>query len=91
MHSPIINFRNLFNRERIRIATELRQVQGLMPLLMKQRNGQAWTQEDRAQLRRYFRQVFAVLPYLVMLVLPAAPITLPLLAWWLDQRRAKRN
>ncbi|TAJ32000.1 MAG: hypothetical protein EPO64_01965 [Nitrospirae bacterium] len=91
MRNAIAGFRNLFNRERTRVAAELRQIQGLMPLLMKQRNGQPWTSEDRARLRTYLRQLFAVTPYLVALVLPAAPVTLPLLAWWVDQRRTRRG
>jgi hypothetical protein len=27
----------------------------------------------------------------VVVVLPGAPLTLPLLAWWLDRRRQKRR
>ena len=41
---------NLAERERRRIIAELVQVRGLMPLLMKPRNGQKWTTEDRREL-----------------------------------------
>lgn len=82
--------RDLERRERARIVAEVVQVRGLMPLLMKPRNGQRWTREDRAQIRSHVRRLADVSPYLVVLVLPAAPVTLPLLAWWLDQRRQRR-
>ena len=62
-----------------------------MPLLMKPRNGQRWTREDKAQIRRHLRQLYVLSPYLVALVLPAAPLTLPILAWWLDRRSASRD
>nr|MBI3612364.1 hypothetical protein [Nitrospirota bacterium] len=82
---------DLERRERTRIATEVMQVRGLMPLLMKPRNGQQWTRDDRVQIRRHVRRLAAVSPYLVALILPAAPVTLPLLAWWLDRRRLRRR
>ncbi len=78
-------------RERDRIRGELAKVQGLLPLLMKPRNGHPWTKEDRLALKTHLKRLTAVSPYVMALVLPAAPITLPLLAWWLDRRRAKRQ
>lgn len=81
---------DLERRERARIVGEVMQVRGLMPLLMKPRNGQRWTREDRARIRSHVRRLAGVSPYLVALALPAAPVTLPLLAWWLDQRRQRR-
>jgi hypothetical protein len=89
--TALIPFRNLLEREKKRILAEILQVQGLMPLLMKPRNGQRWTREDKAQIRCHLRQLFELSPYLVALVLPAAPLTLPILAWWLDRRRASRD
>lgn len=82
---------DLERRERTRIVAEVMQVRGLMPLLMKPRNGQKWTREDRVQVRSHVRRLAAVSPYLVALILPAAPVTLPFLAWWLDQRRTRRT
>jgi hypothetical protein len=81
----------LFNRERARIGNELRQVSGLMPLLMKQRNGQPWTREERDQLRAHLRRLYGVSPYLVAFALPGSPLLVPLLAWWLDRRRIQRS
>ena len=82
---------DLERRERTRIIAEVMQVRGLMPLLMKPRNGQRWTRDDRVQIRSHVRRLAAVSPYLVALILPAAPVTLPFLAWWLDRRRLGRE
>ncbi|MEK7221627.1 MAG: hypothetical protein AAB274_04305 [Nitrospirota bacterium] len=81
----------LQERERKRILAEAVQVKGLMPLLMKPRNKQRWTREDRAELRAHVRRLSDLSPYLVLVVLPGAPLTLPLLAWWLDRRRQHRK
>ena len=81
----------LQERERKRILAEAVQIKGLMPLLMKPRNKQRWTKEDRAELRAHLRHLSDLSPYLVLVVLPGAPLTLPLLAWWLDRRRLRRK
>ena len=81
----------LQERERKRILAEAVQIKGLMPLLMKPRNKQRWTKEDRAELRAHLRHLSDLSPYLVLVVLPGAPLTLPLLAWWLDRRRQHRK
>lgn len=82
---------NGFDRERKRVIAEVVQVRGLMPLLMKPRNGQPWSPADRTELRLHLRRLAAVSPYLVVLVFPASFLTLPLLAWWLDRRRQQRG
>ena len=81
----------LQERERKRILAEAVQIKGLMPLLMKPRNKQRWTREDRAELHAHVRRLSDLSPYLVLVVLPGAPLTLPLLAWWLDRRRQHRK
>lgn len=81
----------LQERERKHILAEAVQIKGLMPLLMKPRNKQRWTGEDRAELRVHVRRLSDLSPYLVLVVLPGAPLTLPLLAWWLDRRRQQRK
>ena len=85
------SLRDLQERERKRLLAEAVQIKGLMPLLMKPRNGQRWTGEERAELRTHFRRLSELSPYLVVVVLPGAPLTLPLLAWWLDRRRQQRK
>lgn len=81
---------SLLNRERIRIGGELRQVSGLTPLLMKRRNGQQWTKEDRTQIRAHLYRLYGISPYLVVFALPGSFLLVPLLAWWLDRRRLRR-
>lgn len=85
------SLRHLQQRERIRIVAEIMRVRGLMPLLMKPRNGHVWNREERAEIRRHLSRLAALSPYIFALALPAAPVTLPLLAWWLDRRRLRRR
>ena len=77
-------------RERQRIRAEISSVQGLMPLLMKRRNGEPWTTEERTELRTRLRSLSSVVPYLAVAMLPGSSAFLPIMAWWLDQRRRKR-
>jgi hypothetical protein len=62
-----------------------------MPLLMKRRNGQRWIPEELVELRAHLRRLSHLSPYLVVVVLPGAPVMLPLLAWWLDRRQVRRG
>jgi hypothetical protein len=81
--------RELTAREKKHLLSEILQVRGLMPLLMKQRNKGKWTAEDRAELRVHLRRLSNLSPYLVVLALPGSFIMLPALAWWLDRRRSR--
>lgn len=83
--------RGLSAREQRRLWEELGQVRGLMPLLMKQRNQQKWTREDKAQLTAQIKRLTSLSPYLVVLVMPGGFLALPLLAWWLDRRRQRNR
>ena len=74
-------------RERKFLQDEILQVRGLMPLLMKPRNKQRWTVEDKAELVIQLRRLSRISPYLVVLVIPGGFFILPVLAWWLDRRR----
>jgi hypothetical protein len=74
-------------REKEHLVREILQVRGLMPLLMKPRNGQRWTPEDKAELVKHLRRLSKLSPYLVIGVMPGGFLVLPLLAWWLDRRR----
>lgn len=78
-------------RERQRIVQELIHVKGLMPLLMKPRNGAAWSVEEKAELVRNLRAMSDISPYLVPMVMPGGMLVLPVLAWWLDRRRQFRS
>lgn len=78
-------------RERDQIAIQIREVKGLMPLLMKRRNGSRWSEDERAELLGQLRAIVNLSPYLVVLAVPGSFIAMPVLAWWLDRRRIRRN
>lgn len=77
-------------REVRRVLAELMATRGIMPLLMKVRNGEQWTPAEREELLGHLRRMAHLSPYLIALVLPGSMILLPAYAWWLDRRRIKR-
>lgn len=83
--------RRIHEREKSRLRSEIAQIPGLMSLLMKPRNGQRWTQEEREELRTQLRRLSRLSIYLALATLPFTSLTLPLVAWWLDRRRQKRS
>lgn len=85
------SLRNLTERERLYLAGEIAQARGLMPLLMKPRNSQRWTPEERRVLAVHLRRLTVISPYLFVLALPGGMLMLPALAWWLDRRRNRRS
>jgi hypothetical protein len=85
------SIRDLTEREKKHLLHEILQVRGLMPLLMKPRNKQLWTPEDKAELRMHLRRLSSISPYLVVLALPGSFLMLPALAWWLDRRRSRHH
>jgi hypothetical protein len=83
--------RELTQREKQRLIAEIQQTRGLMPILMKQRNGQRWNADDRAQLRGHLGRLTRLSPYLVLVVMPGGFFMLPVFAWWLDRRRGRKR
>lgn len=79
------------NRERKQLQGEMAKIRGLMPLLMKPRNGERWTSAERAALQDQLRALAHLSPYLVVMVMPGSFVALPVLAWWLDRRRQSRS
>ncbi|RIX48459.1 MAG: hypothetical protein D3M94_06135 [Rhodocyclales bacterium GT-UBC] len=77
-------------REVRRILAELVATRGLMPLLMKARNGGQWTLAEREEILLHLRRMAHLSPYLVALLLPGSVFFLPVYAWWLDRRRLNR-
>lgn len=73
------------NRERKQLQGEMAKVRGLMPLLMKPRNGERWTSAERIALQEQLRALAYLSPYLVVMALPGSFVALPVLAWWLDR------
>ena len=81
---------DLTERERQHLTAEILQARGLMPLLMKPRNKERWSPEDKRELALHLRRLSSISPYLVALVMPGGMLALPVLAWWLDRRRNRR-
>ena len=78
-------------RERVHVAAQMATIKGLMPLLMKRRNGSSWSRSERADLHRQLRALSYLSPYLITLALPGSFLMMPVLAWWLDRRRGLRD
>jgi hypothetical protein len=72
------------------VVTEILQMRGLMPLLMKTRNGGQWSSAEKAELLLHLRRISRLSPYLLLLLLPGSALILPFYAWWLDRRRQRR-
>jgi hypothetical protein len=87
---PLRRLLGIVDREKKLLGEELMRTQKLMPLLMKTRNGERLTLEEKRQLIDQLRRLSEMSPYLALLVLPGGFALLPLLAWWLDRRRTKR-
>ena len=83
-------FYESMDRERRNMLAEIMGVRGLMPLLMKPRNRQKWTAQEKSELREHLRHLSKVSPYIAVVMLPGGFALLPVLAWWLDRRRARR-
>lgn len=81
----------LTQREKQNLLVEIQQTRGLMPILMKPRNGQQWTSQDRLELRDHFSRLSRLSPYLVLVVMPGGFLVLPVFAWWLDRRRVRER
>ncbi|MGH8641163.1 MAG: hypothetical protein ACRET6_05600 [Burkholderiales bacterium] len=85
------SLQELTAREQQHLTSEIVKVRGLMSLLMKQRNTQRWTHEERRELAAHLRRLSTISPYLVVLALPGGLLVLPALAWWLDRRRNRNR
>lgn len=78
-------------RQSRQVVTEILQMRGLMPLLMKTRNGGQWSVAEKAELLHHLRRLSRLSPYLLLLLLPGSALILPFYAWWLDRRRQRRR
>lgn len=92
LHSPILvrKFLLALNREKKHLVSELGQVKGLMPLLMKPRNQMHWSRRDKHELVTHLQRLQHLMPYIAVFLLPGGMAMLPILAWWLDRRRGQR-
>jgi hypothetical protein len=85
------SLRDVTEREKQYLLSEILQVKGLMPLLMKPRNKQRWAPEERNEIKAHLRRLSNISPYLIALALPGSFLMLPALAWWLDRRRNRQR
>ncbi len=77
-------------RQTSAVLSDLVRMRGLMPLLMKNRNGGAWTPAEKAELLDQLRRLSRISPILLLLLLPGSALFLPIYAWWLDRRDQPR-
>ena len=73
------------------MVDDVARIRGMMPLLMKHRNGGNWTRKEKAQLLLQLRRFSRVSPVLILLLLPGSVLLLPVYAWLLDRRMKKRK
>jgi hypothetical protein len=78
------------SRWRAASLSVLAEVEGLVHVLMKPRNGQPWSPEDREFLRSELRALARWTPALILFMVPGSFILLPAYAWLLDRRRGLR-
>lgn len=90
LKEPVQRFLGVLDREKTHLRDELSRTQKMMPLLMKARNGEKWTPQEKEELAGHFRRLSKMSPYIALVVIPGGLALLPLVAWWLDRRRAKR-
>ncbi|HEU0220391.1 MAG TPA: hypothetical protein VFQ98_06275 [Gallionella sp.] len=83
--------RSMQETQRLYIYNELSHARGLIPILMKRRNGGQWSKEERKLLLRDLRALSNLSPYLIPILMPGGVLMLPLLAWWLDRRCKRRE
>lgn len=87
----LIAMRSIEDTQRLYIRKELYQARGAIRLLIKRRNGEKWSAEERARLLHDLRAISHLSPYLIPLLMPGGVLLLPLVAWWMDFRRKKRK
>jgi len=78
-------------RQAREFVADVVRMRGLMPLLMKRRNGGLWTADEKSELLAQMRILSRVSPYLLFLLLPGSVLLLPIYARWLDRRRKHRS
>jgi hypothetical protein len=78
-------------RQARELVADIVRMRSLMPLLMKNRNGDRWTAEEKAELLAQMRILSRVSPYLLLLLLPGSVLLLPIYARWLDRRGKPRG
>jgi hypothetical protein len=79
------------SREKTRIQRELGTLKGSAVWLVQQRRQGHWSAEERVRMRSMMRSASSVSPYLLVWVIPGSMLVLPLMAWYLDKQRKRRE
>ena len=66
-------------------------IQDFVHVLMKPRNGEAWTEEDRRFLKAGFRSLGRLTPIFLLFLLPGGFPLAGAYAWLIDRRQQRRR
>ncbi len=85
-------FKGLLVKNKTFLLGQVLAVQGLMQLLMKNRNtGEKWTKEEIKEIKKHLRHISKMVPVIIVLMLPGGSLLLPFLAEVLDTRKTIRR
>lgn len=73
------------------ILEEVLAVEGLMQLLMKQRNtDHGWTRQEAREIKVHLKNISKIVPALIIFLIPGGSLLLPLFVEVIDRRKARR-
>jgi cob(I)alamin adenosyltransferase len=85
-------FKGLLMKNKAFLLGQVLAVQGLMQLLMKNRNtGEKWSREEIKEIKKHLRQISKMVPVIIVFLLPGGSLLLPFLAEVLDRRKTIRR
>ncbi len=85
LSKQLLKNKSLFFREAERVS-------GFLYLLMKQRNtGEAWTPEEKREIKKQLKYLAMYIPILVIFLLPGGSLFIPFLAEVMDRRKVPRR
>jgi hypothetical protein len=85
-------FKGLLTKNKAFLLGQVLAVQGLMQLLMKNRNtGEKWTREEIREIKKHLRHISKMVPVIIVFLLPGGSLLLPFLAEVLDRRKTIRR
>ena len=85
-------FKGLLMKNKAFLLSQVLAVQGLMQLLMKNRNtGEKWSREEIREIKKHLRHISKMVPVIIVFLLPGGSLLLPFLAEVLDRRKTIRR
>jgi len=85
-------FKGLLMKNKAFLLSQVLAVQGLMQLLMKNRNtGEKWSREEIREIKKHLRHISKMVPVIIVFMLPGGSLLLPFLAEVLDRRKTIRR